>query len=260
MKLAVRYGATSVNPVREVDTIEAPTKNPPRALTPDEVTLLRRSLATDEHAIEADLPDLVTFMLATGVRIGESLAVLWHQTNLEAGTVEITHTIARIRGEGLIRKATKSKAGERLLHLPDWAIATLRSRRAAGIRLGDPIFADLRGGYRDPSNTRRTLRTALSPIGSDARRDLGASLKHLRRQTGQTRKQVADHLTWPQTRIELIETGRVKVDHATITTLAAAYGIHLETTTRCRPNSTTPPNPPNPTNSPGSAPTPSAKP
>ena len=33
MKFAVRYGAISVNPVREVDTIEALPKNPPRALT-----------------------------------------------------------------------------------------------------------------------------------------------------------------------------------------------------------------------------------
>ena len=49
MKLAVRYGAITVNPVREVDTIEAPPKDPPRALTGEEVTLLRAeaSLPTD---------------------------------------------------------------------------------------------------------------------------------------------------------------------------------------------------------------------
>ena len=203
MKLAVRYGAITVNPVREVDTIEAPPKNPPRALTSDEVTLLRKSLTADAPAVEADLPDLTTFMLATGVRIGEALAVLWHQVDLEAGTVEITHAIARLKGEGLIRKRTKSKAGERLLHLPNWAIATLRTRHATGIRLDDTVFANTIGGYRDPSNTRRALRTALSPVGSTARRDLGPSLRALRRETGQTRKQVADTLQWPQTRIEL---------------------------------------------------------
>jgi len=142
-------------------------------------------------------------MLGTGVRIGESLAVLWFQVDLEAGTVEITDTIARITGEGLIRKRTKSRAGQRLLHLPRWAIAMLRTRHAAGIRLDDPVFADVLGGFRDPSNTRRTLRTALSPVGSTARRDLGLSLRALRRETGLTRKQVANTLNWPQTRIEL---------------------------------------------------------
>jgi len=102
-------------------------------------------------------------MLGTGVRIGESLAILWSQVDLEAGTIEITHTIVRVKGEGLLRKTTKSKAGQRLLHLPTWAIIVLRTRHAAGIRLDDPVFADTLGGFRDPSNTRRALRTALSP-------------------------------------------------------------------------------------------------
>ncbi|GAA2812003.1 helix-turn-helix domain-containing protein [Kribbella solani] len=228
MKLAVRYGALSINPVREVDTIEGMPKSQPRALTGEEVTLLRTSLATNEPAIQADLPDLTTFMLGTGVRIGESLAVLWSQVDLDAGTVEITHTIARIPGEGLVRKITKSRAGERVLSLPQWAIAMLRTRHAAGIRLDEPIFADALGGYRDPSNTRRALRTALSPVGSTARRDLGESLKTLRRQTHLTRKEVAHQLDWPQTRIELIETGRIKVDHQLIKTLVATYDIQLD--------------------------------
>ena len=96
MKLAVRYGATSVNPVREVDAIEAKPKNPPRALTAKELSLLRTSLAADERAIQADLPDLVTFMVGTGVRIGEALAVLWSQVDLEAGTVSPTPSPASL--------------------------------------------------------------------------------------------------------------------------------------------------------------------
>jgi integrase len=198
LKLAVRYGALSTNPVREADTIHAEPKNQPRSLTREEVALLRKSLAADERAVQADLPDLTTFMLGTGVRIGESLAVLWSQVDLDAGTVEITHTIARLKAEGLIRKRAKSEAGLRLLHLPDWATAVLRTRHAADIRLDTPVFPDTQGGFRDPSNTRRALRTALSPVGSTARRGLGLTLRALRRETGQTRKQVADYLTWPQ--------------------------------------------------------------
>ncbi|MFG1629007.1 helix-turn-helix domain-containing protein [Kribbella sp. NPDC049227] len=226
LKFAVRYGAISVNPVRDVDTIEAQPKNQPRSLTTEEVALLRRSLAADERAVQADLPDLVTFMLGAGVRIGESLAVLWSQVDLEAGTVEITHTIARLKGEGLIRKRAKSKAGARLLHLPAWATAVLRTRHAA-VHLDNPVFADTLGGYRDPSNARRALRTALSPVGSTARRDLGLTLRALRRQTGLTRKQVAARLEWPQTRIKLIETGRIKVDHELVAALIATYSLRL---------------------------------
>ncbi|MEV5967225.1 helix-turn-helix domain-containing protein [Kribbella sp. NPDC051952] len=228
MSLAVRYGATAINPVREVDSIEAQPQNPPRALTGEEVTLLRKHLADDQTAVTADLPDLTAFMLGTGVRIGESLAVLWSQADLEAGTIEITHTIVRVKGDGLLRKPTKSRAGQRLLHLPHWAIAVLRTREAGGIRLDEPIFPDTQRGFRDPNNVRRSLRTALSPIGSTARRDLGQTLRHLRRETGMTRKQVADNLTWPQTRIELIETGRIKVDHEMIATLIQPYGVQLD--------------------------------
>ncbi|TDO56682.1 phage integrase family protein [Kribbella sp. VKM Ac-2571] len=230
MKLAVRYGAITVNPGREVDAIEAKPKNSPRALTAKEVALLQKTLTADEHAVEADLPDLVTFMLGTGVRIGEALAVLWHQVDLEAGTAEITHTIARPPGEGLIRKTTKSRTGERALTLPSWAAAMLRGRHTAGSRPDDPVFPDTIGGYRDPSNTRRSLRIALSPVGSTARRELGRTLRGLRRQAGLSRKPVAQTLGWPQTRLELIETGRIKPNHRLGSSLTKTYGIDLDNT------------------------------
>ncbi|WP_130445323.1 tyrosine-type recombinase/integrase [Kribbella rubisoli] len=150
MKLAVRYGAITVNPAREVDTIEAKPKNPPRALATEEVTLLQKTLTTDEHATAADLPDLVTFMLGTGVRIGEALAVLWNQADLESGTVKITHTIARPPGQGLIRKTIKSRTGERTLTLPNWAAAMLRDRHTASTRPDDPVFPDTTSGYSGP--------------------------------------------------------------------------------------------------------------
>jgi integrase len=185
-------------------------------------------LAADEHAVQADLPDLVTFMLPTGVRIGEALAVLWNQADLEPGTVEITHTIARLPGEGLIRKITKSRTGGRTLTLPTWALAMLRGRHTANTRPDAPVFPDATGGYRDPSNTRRALRTALSPVGSTARHELGQTLQALRRQSGLSRKQVAQTLDWPQTRLELIETGRIKPTHRLVSGLARTYGIDLD--------------------------------
>ena len=228
MKLAVRYGAITLNPAREVDTIEAKPKNPPRALTAKQVTLLHKNLTADEHATAADLADLVTFMLGTGVRIGEALAVLWNQVDLEAGTIEITHTIARPPGEGLIRKTTKSRTGERVLSLPSWAAASLRARHFASTRPDTPVFPDTTGGYRDPSNTRRSLRIALSPVGSTARRGLGQTLRALRRQKRLSRKQAAQILDWPQTRLELIETGRIKPNHRLVSGLAKTYGIDLD--------------------------------
>jgi integrase len=50
------------------------------------------------------------FMLASGARIGEALALIWDEVDLNVGQVEMTHTIIRVKGEGLLRKRIKSKA------------------------------------------------------------------------------------------------------------------------------------------------------
>lgn len=179
--LAVRQGAISHNPTREVDRIEGKPKRPPRALSADERVELLAQLQSDAKARRRDLPDLVFFMLATGVRIGEALAVLWSQVDLEAGTVEITSTLIRVKGEGLLRKSTKSSAGERTLPLPASAVSVLRRRFMSGARLDQPLFPDTRGGFRDPANVRRELREArgtdaLSWITSHAFRKTAATI------------------------------------------------------------------------------------
>jgi len=160
MGLAVRYGAISANPVREVERIEAKPKREPRALSVQERVDLLNQLHADEKARRRDLPDLVFFMLATGVRIGEALALVWSQVDFVEGTVQITSTLIRVKGEGLLRKGTKSRAGERTLALPESAVAMLRRRFMTGARLDQPLFPDVLGGFRDPANVRRELRDA----------------------------------------------------------------------------------------------------
>jgi integrase len=160
MGLAVRYGAITSNPVREVERIEVVTKKSPRALSDEEIAAWLAQLRADEKAVRKDLPDLSLFMLATGVRIGEALALMWDQVDFDTRQVEITHTIIRVKGEGLLRKRTKSKAGERLLGLPLTALAMLRRRFMAGGRLDLPVFPDAIGGFRDPANVRRDIRDA----------------------------------------------------------------------------------------------------
>jgi integrase len=146
------------NPVREVERIESRVRREPRALTMAERAELLRQLQTDEKARQRDLPDLVFFMLATGVRIGEALATIWSDFDFDAGTVQVTSTLLRVKGEGLLRKRTKSRAGERVLSLPVSALAMLRRRFMSGARLDQPLFPDVLGGFRDPANVRRELR------------------------------------------------------------------------------------------------------
>jgi hypothetical protein len=72
--------------------------------------------------------------------------------------------LIRIKGEGL-RHVRRLKGGDdRTLPLPQFALDMLHRRRAASSG-GGPVFPDTLGGWRDPSNTSRDLRTARGTAG-----------------------------------------------------------------------------------------------
>jgi integrase len=129
--LACRHDALKANPCRDVACIPTQTRRAPRApraLTADEVRSVRAWLSEDATARERDPPDLVAFMVATGLRIGEACAVSWPDVDLDAGTVTVTGTVLRVKGQGLVVSRPKSVAGERVLELPSWCVALLRRR------------------------------------------------------------------------------------------------------------------------------------
>jgi integrase len=164
MGLAVRHGAVRSNPVRDLGPVHAGRRKPTRALTLAECRAWLAQLEADEAARDKDLPDLCRFMLATGVRIGEALAVAWPEVDIEAGVVDVSRTLIRLTGVGLVRKSTKTEAGERRLILPRFALKMLRARNPDDDAMG-PVFPDTLGGWRDPSNTRRALRDARGSEG-----------------------------------------------------------------------------------------------
>lgn len=171
---AVRRGAIDTNPVREAEPLKRSAGRKPRALTADERDQWLTRLERDRIAVAKDLPDLTRFMLATGVRIGEALAVSWDEINLDTGvaglpgTVDIAWNLIRVRGRGLKRvPRPKSEASERTLPLPPFAVAMLRRRKIMASLDRDitpgsavPVFPHSGGGWRDPNNTRRDLRNA----------------------------------------------------------------------------------------------------
>jgi integrase len=172
---AVRQGALKANPMRDVSRIYGARTAPPRALTPTERDAWLARMQEDVIAVRHDLPDLTRVMLATGVRIGECLALSFAEFDPDAKTLAIDYNIVRVTGEGLCRMRTKTRAGERTLALPPWAVDVLIAR---GDRLGwaGPVFPAIsgrrkvnvqrRGGsWRDPSNTARNLREARDRAG-----------------------------------------------------------------------------------------------
>ena len=101
----------------------------------------------------------------------------------------------------------------------------LRRRLMDGGQLDQPIFANRDGDYRDPTNVRRDLREARSPIGSETRRELGNRLRKARRAAGLSQTDTASKLSWPQSRVSLIETARVRLDVADAERLLDLYGV-----------------------------------
>lgn len=160
--LACRHDAMKSNPCRDVARISSRPRRAPRSLTVDEVKAVRAWLRENAKARERDLPELVAFMAATGLRIGEACAVSWPDVDLDAGTVTVRGTVLRVKGQGLVLSRPKSAAGERVLELPSWCVALLRQR---GPSVG-PVFPAPRSRtLRDPSNTRRDLREAFVAMG-----------------------------------------------------------------------------------------------
>jgi integrase len=169
--LAARHDALTHNPVRALARTGGKAKQAPRALTVPQLRQLRAALTYDDRAIARDLPELVDFLMATGLRIGEACGLAWDAVDLDAGTVAVRATAVRIGGQGLVVKPTKTDAGARTLVLPAWCVTVLRDRAARTAtesnRRGRPVFPAPLGGWRDPSNTQADLREALTTAGFD---------------------------------------------------------------------------------------------
>ena len=199
---AVRHGALGHNPVRDSRSIRCPRRRV-RALTAAEAADLQARLRADPVAVRLDLPDLVQFMLGTGVRIGEAAALRDAVLDEDAGTVHINATVVRVHGAGLqIQPRPKTFASERILAVPRPVLAMFAARRAQGRPRGPGgvVFSSPTGQLRDPSNTQADLRAALDRVGyrwvtshvfrktvASRLDDAGFSIRHIADQLGHAR-------------------------------------------------------------------------
>ncbi|SNS63875.1 Site-specific recombinase XerD [Micrococcales bacterium KH10] len=147
---AVLSDALLVNPMREVGAIEVRSKKV-ESLSVEQVRKLRKDLKSDKKANRADLPDLVDFMLGTGCRIGEALAVRWSDIDLVARTVTITGTVIRVSGQGVVRQGNTKGKSERIMKVPTFIPEMLERRRIEGPHPGEygVVFPSAAGGLRE---------------------------------------------------------------------------------------------------------------
>lgn len=192
--LLVRRDVLRVNPVRDVGRIEQGRKKAARALSESEVHTFLDMLDESEYAKRKDLPDLLRLLFATGVRIGEALALRWCDVNLATGVIVFDGTIVYVKGVGLVRKTTKSVTSDRILQVPDWCRSMLADRYV-GQDLAAPVFPNAVGTWRDRSNVGRDIRKVRGKV-------FGWLTSHTARKTvatvlderGMTARQIADQL------------------------------------------------------------------
>ena len=190
--------------MREVSRVAGDPKRVPRALTAAERDDWLARMEADEVAVHRDIPDITRWMLATGVRIGECLAVSFDEIDVHNKTVTIDWNLVRVKGAELKRMSTKTAAGERTLRLPGWTVDMV-IRRGDHFRWTGPLFPVPgwrkgkqrdSGVWRDPSNTSRDLREARDRAG------FGWVTSHVFRKTvatvldeaGLTAREIADQL------------------------------------------------------------------
>jgi integrase len=197
--LAVRHGAIPTNPVRDVASIKRGHKARPKALTVAETGEMLGKVAVDPEAIEQDVPDLVEFMLGTGMRIGEVLGLAEDAIDLETKTLEVCQIAVRLSGQGtILQSRPKSAAGWRVLALPDNIVELCRRRIAVITNEHRLLFPGLAGGVRNPSNANRDAKAAITRAVTE----LSWVTSHTFRKTVATRldeaglsaREIADHL------------------------------------------------------------------
>jgi len=166
---AVRHGALTVNPARQVASVPRP-RVEPRSLTPDDLmtarTAVRAWAAKDRPGPKAttDMADIIDLMLATGARIGEVLALRWNDIELEAEppTLSINGTIKTEPGKGTHRKEIQ---GVRTLALPEFAVGVLRRRSATQDDPVDAVFPTRNGTWQQVNNVERRWRQIRKDTG-----------------------------------------------------------------------------------------------
>lgn len=163
---AVQNDLVSHNPVEGTPTYRSQAL-PPEALTIDDLRQIRLAVKAWVEAPTVTLQrsrvalDLFDFMLGTGCRTGEALAVRWEDVSFTPAQVAITGTVVTVKGKTVRQAFTKTTAGLRIVSLP--AHVAARLQELAGV--SDPecpfVFPARGGGVISPNNWRRTLRDAL---------------------------------------------------------------------------------------------------
>lgn len=160
--IAVRNDVLRSNPVIGVEGIAKPASTAATAIPLEGVAEFRRVIRADAELQRLDIVALFEFMLFTGCRIGEALALRWSKVDFAKSTVTFSATVNRVKGAGLVlQEHGKTDSSSRTISVPA-EVMTILSGRAHN---GDLIFPSMLGQLRDTSNTEADWRANRDRLG-----------------------------------------------------------------------------------------------
>jgi integrase len=168
LKQAVLWRMLASNPSDAVSA-PRPERKELRTLTEDEV---RHFLAVTRGMRDHGL---WVFLVTTGLRLGEALALRWSDVDLTEGRVTIRRAIQRQRGAGLVFVEPKSARSRRTVPIPRETVYVLAEQRKTNDRdrakagdvwqENDLLFPTPTGRPRDTAYRSISFHTALARAG-----------------------------------------------------------------------------------------------
>lgn len=155
LESAVEYGYLQANPARGVKFPQKALKKKPAMIAGDDFAKLLRQLSEPHRT-------MVSLIAATGLRIGELLALRWSSLDLEVGALTVRESVF----EGKFQ-APKTQRALRTIPLGPHAVKALKEHQARIARKGDDdlVFGNRKG---DPMRESKLLTNVLQPAAEAA--------------------------------------------------------------------------------------------
>lgn len=155
LESAVEYGYLQSNPARGVKFPQQAIKKSPALIAGDDFGKLLTQLSEPHRT-------MVSLIAATGLRVGELLALRWGALDLAAGSLAVRESVY----EGTFQ-APKTQRAMRTIPLGPHAVKTLKTHRERVVRQddGDLVFGNRKGG---PLRESKVLTKVLQPAAVEA--------------------------------------------------------------------------------------------
>ena len=169
---AVEQGFIRSNPCHNV--ILPKNKEQTKVMALNEGELHRFVTLINESSCDEDLKRIFLFLLLTGMRCGECLALSWEDIDFENMTISINHNLADVAGKHYLT-TPKTESSIRTIGMSDKLAEILMEQKqyieelsaALGDSFAHPemVFSSARGNYRDRSALNTSFKRFLKGTG-----------------------------------------------------------------------------------------------